>query len=141
VRVVALSAPDDAGGGEASELADPAALVEAHAAQVDTLLDWLQAERYLSEARFVESRVHARASRYGNRRIQQELAQHGVVLPAESAQALKDSELARAREVWARKYGEVGSDAAERARQARFLAARGFSPEVIRRVVQGRGEA
>jgi regulatory protein len=119
---------------------DAAELAESHAAQVEALLDWLQAERYLSEERFVESRIHVRAARYGNRRIQQELAQHGVSLPAESAQALKDSELERARDVWARKYGQVGQDAAERARQARFLAARGFSPEVIRRVVQGRAE-
>ena len=38
------------------------------AAEVDTLLDWLAAQRHLSEARFVESRVHARAQRFGNRR-------------------------------------------------------------------------
>lgn len=107
------------------------------AEQVEAVLDWLQANRYLSEERFVESRVHARASRFGNLRIRQELAQHGVALTADAAQQLKDSEAARARDVWSRKFGQVAADAAERARQVRFLAGRGFSSEVIRRVVQG----
>lgn len=105
--------------------------------QVEAVLDWLQANRYLCEDRFVESRVHARASRYGNLRIRQELAQHGVALTADAAQQLKDSELARAREVWSRKFGQPAADAAERARQMRFLAGRGFSSEVIRQVARG----
>lgn len=113
-----------------------AARAEAESA-VEALLDWLQAQRYLSEQRFVESRVHARAGRFGNLRIRQELAQHGVALDAEAAQRLRDTELERCREVWARKFGgERPSDAAARAKQMRFLAARGFSADVIRRVLQ-----
>jgi regulatory protein len=108
--------------------------------QVEAVLDWLQAQRYLCEERFVESRVHARASRFGNLRIRQELAQHGVALSAEATQRLKESELARAREVWSRKFGAPAADAAERARQMRFLAGRGFSSEVIHRVVRGAGD-
>jgi regulatory protein len=105
--------------------------------QVDTLLDWLQAHRYLSETRFVESRVHARAARYGNLRIRQELAQHGVAADADTLQRLRDSELERAREVWRRKFDQPPADAHERARQMRFLVQRGFSADVVRRVVQG----
>jgi regulatory protein len=100
-------------------------------AQVDAVIDWLRANRYLSEERFIESRVHARAGRYGNLRIRQELAQHGLDLPAPAAQALKETELERARDVWRRKFGAAPADAADRARQSRFLAQRGFSPEVI----------
>jgi regulatory protein len=48
---------------------------------------------------------------------------------------LKATELERAREVWRRKFPLPPLDAAERARQMRFLAARGFATEVIRRVV------
>ena len=104
---------------------------------VDAVLDWLQARAYLSEERFVESRVHVRAARFGNQRIRQELARHGVSLAPAELQALKDSELARARAVWSRKFGHQPADAAERGRQMRFLAGRGFSSEVVRRVVQG----
>jgi regulatory protein len=105
------------------------------ATEVDALLDWLQAHHYLSDERFVESRVHAREQRFGNRRIRQELRQHGLELDDARAAALRQTELERARAVWARRFGTVAADAAGRARQARFLAGRGFSAEVIRRVV------
>jgi regulatory protein len=121
---------------------DESARRAAAAAQVDALLDWLEAHKYLSQARFVESRLHARAGRYGNRRIEQELSQHGVELDADTRRQLRESELVRAREVWQRKYGSLPADAAERARQMRFLANRGFSAEVVRRVVRAdNGEA
>ena len=105
------------------------------AAEVDALLLWLEAGGYLSDARFVESRVHARQSRFGNLRIRQELKQHGVTLDAGTQQALQHSELDRARDVWLKKYGGPAGDAAARLRQMRFLAGRGFSFDVVRRVV------
>lgn len=111
---------------------------QAHAAEVEALLDELQAQGLLSDERFIESRVHARASRFGNRRIQQELQRHGVSLDDRTAAELRRSEEQRARSVWSRRFGASAADAAERARQMRFLAARGFSPDVIRRVVRGR---
>lgn len=123
------------GGAGGPELAPiPSAVV-----RVDAVLDWLEAHDYLSHERFAESRVHARASRFGNLRIRQELAQHQVSLSAEAAQALKDSELARAQAVWARKYAGVPATAAERARQARFLSGRGFSADTIRQVLRQAG--
>ena len=110
----------------------------AAAIEVDALLDWLVAQRYLSQARFVESRVNARAARYGELRIRQELGQHGAVLDAASHARLKGSEVARARAVWLRKFGDTPATAAkERARQTRFLAGRGFSGDVIRQVLRG----
>jgi regulatory protein len=108
--------------------------------EVDALLDWLAGKGLLSAERFVESRVNTRAPRYGNLRIRQELAQHGVALDADTAEALQASELERARTVWVKRYGGVAPDAAGRARQARFLTARGFSADVVWRVVGGRGE-
>jgi regulatory protein len=105
-------------------------------ARVEAVLDWLAAHDYLSQERFVESRVHARAPRFGNLRIRQELQQHAVVLPADAARALKDSELERARDVRSRKFPEPPASAAEQARQMRFLMGRGFSPEVIRRALR-----
>ncbi|WP_428415998.1 regulatory protein RecX [Methylibium sp.] len=107
--------------------------------EIDELLDWLAAKDLLSAGRFVETRVSAREVRFGNLRIHQELAQHGMALDAETAQRLKDSELARARAVWAKRFGSPAVDAAERARQMRFLSARGFSSETVRRVVRTAG--
>ncbi|HEX7439942.1 MAG TPA: RecX family transcriptional regulator [Caldimonas sp.] len=110
-------------------------------AQVDAVLDWLEANRFLSAERFVESRVRVRAERFGNVRIRHELAQHEVVLSSDAEQGLVDSELARARAVRARKFPQPPATPAESARQARFLGARGFSSDVIRRVLREAAQA
>jgi len=103
--------------------------------QVESVLDTLAAKGQLSEARFIESRVHVRAARFGNRRITQELRQHGLTPDAATQEQLRSTELARAREVWRKKFGQPGATAADRARQARFLTARGFSGDVVRQLV------
>jgi len=110
---------------------------EVDTAEVEALLDQLAARGQLSDQRFVESRVHTRQARFGNRRIEQELRQRGVLPDADLRRQLRATELARAREVWRKKFGGTAGDAAGRARQARFLAARGFSAEVVRKVVAG----
>jgi regulatory protein len=107
------------------------------AEQVDAVLDWLEANGYLSAERFVESRVHARAARYGNLRIRQELQQHQLGLSGELAQTLGASEIARAQTVRTRRFAELPRDATERARQARFLIGRGFSPDAVRVALRG----
>lgn len=58
----------------------------------------------------------------------------------EAVEQLRGTELERAREVWRRKFGRPPADAAERAKQMRFLAARGFSGEAVRRAIQGADE-
>jgi regulatory protein len=131
-----------------AELAEEAASGDPDAAEagamteqrVDALLDWLEGAKYLSPERFIESRVHARAARYGNLRIRQELQQHGLALDPAAAAALTRTELERAREVHGRRFSGVPGDAAERARRLRFLTARGFSPETVRRVLREAGE-
>ncbi len=104
---------------------------------IDRLLDALQAAGQLSDARFVESRLNARSARYGNRRIEQELKLHGAVPDDTQRQSLKATEVARGQRVWAARFGSPPSDATERARQMRFLAARGFTSETIRKVIAG----
>src|SRR5688572_19860578 len=47
---------------------DDAAPVD-DAVRVDDTIAWLRSHNYLSDIRFAESRVHARAARYGNLRI------------------------------------------------------------------------
>ena len=119
---------------------DESAAIEAAEATVDALLDTLAAGGYLNESRFVESRVHLRSSRFGVQRIQQELAQHGLKLDAEQHDALRASELERAREVWLKRFGpEPSREPAEQARQTRFLLARGFSPDQVRRLLRFAG--
>jgi len=102
-------------------------------------LDELQTKGFIDEQRVIESVVHRRAARLGASRVRQELQAKG--LPAEAVaqavEALRGSETERAREVWRKKFGRAPADLAERAKQMRFLAARGFGGEAIRRVVAG----
>ena len=119
---------------------DPVDLVDPEA-EVERLLDWLAEHNYLSDARFVESRVNARSRKQGTLRIKLELSRHGLALEPEQAAALRETEFARAQALWQRKFGEPSSDARLRARQARFLAARGFAADVVRRVVGGEEES
>ena len=110
---------------------------EAEPGQLQTALDELQARGFIDEQRVVDSLVHRRASRLGSGRIKQELQAKGLDAErvALAVASLKATEVERAREVWRKKFGEPPCDASERAKQARFLAARGFSGEVVRRVL------
>lgn len=123
-----------------AELARKLAPHAGSAEDLDAVLDDLAARGLLSDQRYVEMRVNARAPRYGNARLAQELRAAGIDDElVENGLATADDELARAREVWRRKFGSVGmaTDAAGRARQANFLMRRGFSGETIRRVLRG----
>lgn len=105
--------------------------------ELERVLDELQARGFLSDARFVESVLHRRAPRLGAARVKQELQAKGVAPEQvrEAVQSLQGTELERARAVWAQRFGGPAADAREHARQVRFLLARGFAGEVVRRVV------
>jgi regulatory protein len=106
---------------------------------LEALLDSLVREGWLSDARFAESVIHRRAARLGATRIVSELKRHAVgeTLIEEVNAQLRETELARARAVWRKKYGQLPESPAERARQARFLAARGFSMSIIGKILKG----
>lgn len=102
-------------------------------------LDELQAKGFISEQRVIESVVHRRAAKLGTARIKQELQGKGLDPAAVSAAlvGLKATEHERALAVWRKKFGAPPVDAPAAAKQMRFLAARGFGGDVIRRVVGG----
>ena len=129
-----------------AELARKLAPHAESAEELETLLDDLCARRLLSDERYVEMRLNARAARFGNARLAHELRTQGVSDELVST-ALAESadELTRARQVWQRKFGDNAASseegpekrATDRARQMRFLMSRGFSGETIRRVLRG----
>jgi regulatory protein len=120
-----------------AELARKLAPHAGSAAELERLLDDLQARRLLSDRRFAEVLVRSRGDRFGAVRVRQELAARGVgaALAREAVGPLAHSEFERAKAVWQRKFGAAAADLHERARQMRFLARRGFAADVIRRVV------
>lgn len=105
------------------------------AAEVDAALDALQAAGYLSDTRAAAQRVASRAPREGLRRLSQDLARRGLALSADERTRLAATEADRARALWQRRFGQPPADPRERARQWRFLLARGFEPSVVARVL------
>jgi regulatory protein len=125
--------------------------LEAHLTDTDdlpALLDALEVEGALSDARFAALYVRSRAHRYGARRLAAALRDKGVA-DEHIAAALaeledgteEESELARARAVWAGKFDAPPKDFKERAKQMRFLLGRGFGLAVVQRALDARDEA
>ena len=103
---------------------------------LEAALDALNDKRWQSDERFAQQRVTQRGKRYGNQRLKQELAQRGVDSETiESALETGESELARCHQVWLKKFGGPASDREGLAKQLRFLQYRGFSGDIIRRVL------
>ncbi len=100
-------------------------------------LDELQAKDFINEQRVVDSVLHRRSSKLGAARIKQELQSKGLDAGAvlDAVDLLKSTEVERAREVWRKKFGAAAENAAERAKQMRFLMSRGFGSEAIRKVI------
>lgn len=108
--------------------------------QIEAVLDDFEARGWLSDQRFAEALVRRRSERFGTRKIQDELAQAGVdsAKTIDLLKNLKETEYQRAHELWLRKFGALAIEQKERARQYRFLASKGFSSDVVSKVVAGR---
>lgn len=121
--------------------------LETEPGELDRILDDLAAKGFINEQRVADSLAYRRGAKLGTARVVQELKAKGVQpeAVAQAAVALKATELARAGEVWRKKFGglsaEPPDDPAARSancmKQMRFLASRGFSTDVIRKVVSG----
>jgi regulatory protein len=122
-----------------AELERRLAPFEVQAGTLASALDELQAKGFICEQRVVESVLHRRAAKLGTARIRQELQSKGLEpeAVAQAVQALQATEVERAREVWAKKFGSPAATPADRAKQMRFLASRGFGGDAIQRVVRG----
>ncbi|AIR89808.1 recombination regulator RecX [Pseudomonas cremoricolorata] len=109
---------------------------------IEPALDRLAEEGLLSEARYLESFIRYKSNAgYGPARIREDLGQRGLDR-ADVEHALRASGVhwsEKLRDVWQRKFsGQLPEDARSRAQQTRFLAYRGFSMEMIGRLLNGR---
>ena len=106
-------------------------------ADIGALLDEFEVKNWLSDCRFAESWVADHRARAGSVKLAYDLRQRGVsdAIIAAVLNENRDSEFERARDVWNKKFGVPPADAAEKARQMRFMQSRGFTSEVIRRVM------
>jgi regulatory protein len=106
---------------------------------LQALLAQLASKGQLSDERFAEERARALSRKYGAARIRHDLRAKGIdeaIVDAVSA----EGELERAQAILARKYREPAATREERAKRARFLQSRGFSIDVITRLLRGNEE-
>lgn len=105
--------------------------------EIETVLNELARSGLQSDDRFAENYVRSQAARLGAARLRQALRTKGVageLIDVRVAELPDEAE--RARDVWQRKFATPPADAREWAKQARFLQGRGFSVEVIRRLLK-----
>lgn len=105
--------------------------------EIAPLLDEFEEKNWLSDRRFAESYVADHRAKSGNIKLAYELRQRGVSneIIELVLEEQHDSELERAREVWRKKFKSAPADAAEKARQMRFLQSRGFAQETVKNIM------
>ena len=110
---------------------------ELNADEIPEILADFKKRNWVSDTRFTEQILHARKSKFGSMRIAHELKEKGVSdeLISEAMQEVKVDELSNARGVWQKKFSSPPSTREEWAKQARFLQSRGFSFEIIKKVI------
>ena len=109
---------------------------------LDAMLSELESKGFINAERVVDSVIHTKAARYGANRVAQTLRQKGVApeLISDAMERLRSTELARARDIWRRRFGAPAATPQERAKQMRFLASRGFGGDVVRKAIAGSDE-
>jgi regulatory protein len=105
--------------------------------QLEAVLDEMEKLNFLSDVRFIESVVHRKGQRFGLMKLRQELSGHGLDTDKvkEALEGAKATEYERALAVWKRKFSSPPVDLSEKAKQIRFLTTRGFSGDIVRKIV------
>lgn len=112
--------------------------------EIDAVLAGLAGSGLLSDARAAASYLRGHGARFGVARLKQTLRDKGVdddTIATSLDESELPSELERARAVWQRKFCTAPQDQREWARQARFLQSRGFSVDIIRRLLKEQDQA
>ena len=104
---------------------------------LSALLDSLESKKQLSNERFASERAHVLSRKYGAARIRHDLKSKGVSEEL-IEQLSSEGELERARAILERKYRVPAATREERAKRMRFLHSRGFSSEIIRKLLSAR---
>jgi regulatory protein len=109
-------------------------------AALEALLELLLARKQLSDERFAQERARTLSRKYGAARIRHDLRAKGIADAVIKNSATTEGDLERATEILARKYPIPATSREERAKRARFLQSRGFSMDVIIRLIRGSEE-
>jgi regulatory protein len=111
-------------------------------ADIEHALDDVAAAGYLSDVRYANAVVAQKSGRFGKRAIAYALREKGIAAPdAQAAMAplAATDEVADATALWQQRFGTPPANQREKARQVRFLLARGYGLSVALRVLRAAG--
>ena len=108
-------------------------------AAIAEVLEVLIQKKQLSDERYAEERTRSLSRKYGAGRIRQDLKAKGVA-PETIERISSEGDLERARAILDRKYREPAATREERAKRMRFLQSRGFSSEIIFKLLSARND-
>ena len=115
--------------------------------EIATVLDQLEQSGLLSDQRMAAAYLRSHAARFGLAKLRMNLRSKGVseeliaqCLAEGEDGTYKESEGERALQVWRRKFTQAPADQKQWAQQARFLQSRGFSSDIIRKLLKAVAE-
>jgi regulatory protein len=105
---------------------------------LEAVLDELAAKGWLSDARYAEHTLRAKARRYGPLKLQHYLKSRGVDEQSIAAglHAAGADGAPQLETIWKSRFREAPQDEREKARQVRFLQGRGFALDAIFRFLK-----
>ncbi len=115
--------------------------LEPHVAEgedLEALLDELVKRGWLSDVRYAEQSIRAKARRFGPLKLAQQLRARGVdeETIARGFRAAAADGVSSMESVWRSRFHAPAPDVRERARQARFLQGRGFALDDVMRFLR-----
>ena len=125
-----------------AELAQRLAQRGIDAETIETTLDQLTAAGFLSDERYAAAVVAQRTGRYGKRAIAYALKEKGVdadAVAAAMAPLAAIDEFDDAMALWRQRFRTPPANDRDKARQVRFLHARGFPLSVVFKVMRAAG--
>jgi regulatory protein len=108
---------------------------------LQALISGLKQKNQFSEERYAEERARQLSRKYGAARIRQDLKAKGVPEDLIARLSSSQDELQKAKSILERKYRVPATTREEKAKRMRFLQGRGFSSEVIFKLLSARNAA
>jgi regulatory protein len=103
--------------------------------EVGKVLDELASRGWQSDNRFAEQFAEIKGRKYGSRRLAAEMRERGIESETITEALAGQDDIALARQLWQKKFGQPPQSQEERVKQIRFLAARGLPMDAIRKVL------
>ena len=100
---------------------------------IKRLLDEMVAKKFINEERYIENFIYTKSKKFGSQKVkyllQNKVNDQSLVNQIYAESQIDEFKLAQ--QIWQRKFASPATESKERAKQIRFMLSRGFSLELI----------